>query len=351
MLLIRKYKGPSLFLFVFVVLLLTSTHESVYAQNDEPALEIISQEEALKRVKVFDYEPSDFKLLKREVVKSEDDYDLEEIEMQIEDPMGRYGSYTQHFTYYNVKGEGKKPVVIVSRPLKNRFVDRFVANSFAKLGYSSLLIIPPESLVDPGLSFDEYNEVMVRYVITMRVSIDMLEKFKEVDKDRIYAYGLSLGGMRTVLGFSVDKRIKKAAAVVAGGDFPGILTDSRYPVVMYRLYSRRKVEGVESTDELKKLLYEKMSVDPMHFAFLRDPEDILFVLGKNDQFVRDKYQIMLYEAFSRPEEGRYPGFIQSTHGHVFTVYSLRNHAEDFVKYIETGKVPEEKSSILDSLFK
>ena len=49
-----------------------------------------------------------------------------------------------------------------------------------------------------------------------------------------------------------------------------------------------------------------MTVDPLDFGSLRNPEDLLMVIGEGDRFVPEAYQEKLYAAFSRPLEGRYP---------------------------------------------
>lgn len=342
-----KFKGRFTLLLVAFLLSAVYMPQRVAAQeNEDNELKAISQREAKKRLRLFNYKQSDFKFLERKLVKSTDLYDLEEIVIEIDDPLVRYGKYKQNYIYYNVKTDDKKPVVIVSRPLQNKQVDRLVANSFAKLGYSSLLVVPPESLVDPELSFEEYNEVLVRYTITMSMTVDFLQTFEEIDPEKIYAYGISMGGIRTALAFEVDKRIKKSIVIVGGGDLPGVLVDSYYPVVQRALRKRMKRENVESEEELKSVLYDYLSVDPLHFAFLREPEDILFVLGNNDMFVRDKYQLKLYNAFARPKQDRYPQKIQSSYGHVLTVYFLKDYAEEFVNFVETGSISQYKQSPL-----
>ena len=174
--------------------------------------------------------------------------------------------------------------------------------------------------------------MLIRYTIAARMGIDMLEGFPETDPDRFFAYGMSMGGIRSSIFFGVEPRIKRAGVIAGGGDIPGMISDTDYDALQEARDARMAAENIPDLASVRAHLDKALTVDPLDFACLRDPEDITFVISSNDQYVRNKFQEKLFTAFSRPREGRFPGAIYSRTGHLTTggrFYWWANNFADF----------------------
>ena len=291
---------------------------------------------ALEKLSLFNYQKSDVLSVKRNPPEVHKKYTIEKIELLINDPLRALGEFKQDYLFYKTSLPGARPTVIVFPPFSGtKWIDDWASTYFVKEGYNAVVVVPAESLTDRTRPLNKINDILIRGVISGRMCVDLIETFPEVDKDRIYAYGVSMGGIRTTLIFGIEPRIKKAAEIVGGGDIPGILTDSRYRKLTGVRDARMEIEGISSTDDFRAYMEETISVDPLDFAGLRAPEDIFLVLGHGDRFVPDVYQKRLYDAFSRPQEGRYPGVIRSGGGHIPTVLKFKRYLGRFMEFFES----------------
>jgi hypothetical protein len=150
------------------------------------------------------------------------------------------------------------------------------------------------------------------------MGLDLLETFPETDKNGFFAYGMSMGGIRSALAFGVEPRIKRAGVIIGGGDIPGMIADTRYTTLSNTRDARMLAERIPDLESFRVRLKNVMSMDPLDFACLREPEDFMQVLSTRDNYVNDVYQKMLYDAFSKPQEGRFPSAIHSRAGHFVT---------------------------------
>jgi hypothetical protein len=243
----------------------------------------------------------------------------EEITMVIDDPLREIGRFEQPYLYYRYADSTPRPTVLIF-PLfgDDIWVDKLAAKHFWRKGFNTLIVISQETLGDHSRPLSRLNNVLTRYTIVARMSIDMMEGFPETDPARIFGYGMSMGGIRTAWAFGVDPRIRKVGIVAAGGDVAGMITDTDYDTLADTRDARMIAENLPDRASFRAYLNEALTTDPTDFACLRHPEDVIMVMSSNDNYVRNVYQEKLYDAFSRPGEGRYPGLIRSPIGHMQT---------------------------------
>ncbi len=300
----------------------------------EKVWEPISPEAALNKLALFNYQKTDVISVKRSVPVVHKQYSIEKIQLLINDPLRQLGEFTQTYMLYRTMQPGPRPTVLVFPPFIPQVIDDWSATRFAKKGYNAVIVVPCESLTDKTRPLDKVDDLLIRNVITGRMCIDLLETLPEVDKDKIYAYGISMGGIRTTLSFGVEPRIKKAAEIVGGGDIPGIIADTRFDLLEGLRDARMEIEGIANVADFRAYMEKVMTIDPLDFAVLRQPEDIFLVLGHGDRFVPDAYQKKLYEVFSRPEEGRYPAVIRASTGHIVTALKFKRYIDRFIEFFE-----------------
>ena len=274
---------------------------------------------ARAKLGAFDYCKTDARSVVRQRGRLLANIVTEEITMLVDDPLRQIGTFEQKFLYYRHRGSKPRPTVILLTLFgEAEILDKLSARFFCRNGFNVLLVIPAEALSDSGRPFDQVNDLMIRHIITARMGVDMLERFPETDPERIFAYGTSMGGMRAAMLFGVEPRIRRAGVVTAGGDLPGIVSDTEYGLLREIREARMAKENIPDLASLRAYLNKVLTVDPIDFACLRDPEDISFVISSSDQYVKHEFQQKLFDAFSRPSEGRFPAAIHVRAGHLFT---------------------------------
>lgn len=293
-----------------------------------------SAEEAVKKLPLFNYQKTDVLSVVRSTPVAHRKHSVEEITLVINDPLRQLGEFKQELIYYRTSQPGPRPTVLVFPPFCPQKIDDMSATYFTKKGYNAVIIAPSESLLDTTRPFDKVDDMLIRGVIAARMSIDLLETFPEVDKEKIYAYGISMGGIRTSLTFGVEPRVKKALEIVGGGDLPDIIADTHFKLLNGLRDTRMGIEGITSVEEFRAYMKKVTVVDPLDFAVLRNPEDIFLVLGHGDRIVPDIYQKKLYMAFSKPQEGRYPYVKRSIVGHYPTAAKFMRYINLFVDFAE-----------------
>jgi hypothetical protein len=293
----------------------------------------LSLEEAQKKLEYFNYLKTDMLSVKRSAPVSHGSYTVEIIAMRVNDPLRQLGEFRQEFQFYKSARRGPRPTVLVFPPFSGAgYINSWVSEYFARKGYNTVVVVPSEDITDVTRPLEKGDDVFIRNTIMARMGIDMLETFPDIDKDRLYAFGISMGGISTSIAFGVEPRIKKAAEMVGGGDIPGVLVDTDYYKLKNLRDARMKIEGIKTLEALRTYLKKTIVIDPLDFGVLREPEDILMVMGHGDTFVPDIYQEKLYDAFSRPLEGRHPVRIDSNWGHVITTLSYKKHIDRVVEF-------------------
>lgn len=283
----------------------------------------LPREAALERRKLFNYSPADILSVKRNKPDLNKKYSVETIDVPLNDPLGRRGEYLQQYYYYRTTLPGPRPTVVVFTPFSGtRTIDAWTAVAFAKRGYNAVIVVPTESLTDATRPIDQTDDLLIREAIAGRIAVDLLETFPEVDKDKIYATGISMGGIRTALFFGAEPRVKRASEIAGGGDLAGVIADTRFRMLAKVRDARMELEGLPSLEAFRAYMQSVMTVDPLDFGCLREPEDLLMMMGAGDVFVPDVYQKKLFDAFSRPAEGRHPAVVYSGKGHLLTAADI-----------------------------
>ncbi len=290
---------------------------------------------AQQKLALFDYNKADALSFTRLPGAARENYFVEDLELRVADATASGGGYIQKYTYYRTYLPGPRPTVIIPMHfMGQKSVSDWAAMYFAKNGYNAVLIIPQGSLTDKTRPLIKMNELLQQEVVAGRMCVDLLETFPEADREKLYAFGISMGAIRAVLLFGVEQRIKKAGEIAGGGDLPGIVADTQFNALEKVRNARMKAEGLATIEDFRAYVTGVMKFDPLDFGCLRAPEDLIMVMGNNDNFVPDLYQEKLYAAFSRPGEGRYPSVVRTGQGHLITSFQFRKHIDRFIKFFE-----------------
>lgn len=208
------------------------------------------------------------------------------------------GNKTVKISYYDLNGEEKTPLIIISPILGgNNVVSKIFANYFANHNFATAIIHRPEDQKITGPNYAvSIEELLKQPLIDMRRAIDLFETFKDIDNERIGSFGVSMGGIRNATLAGIDQRLKVNVFVMAGADIPYILKHSKDTSI------RREVEKAQESTEgdLFELLSKEIKSDPKYLSQYIDDDNTLMFITLFDEVVPLKSQKYLRELIGNP---------------------------------------------------
>ena len=185
----------------------------------------------------------------------------------------------------------------------------------ADLGYASFFLYQPERLLEARLSATDIERMLRVWVRSMQKTFTMLLENYSIDESRLGTFGISLGGIRTVLLVATDKRLKANVICLAGGGFHAMLDGSREALV-YRYVARRREMLLCDRQSILEDFDRNLTSDPLNVAGAIDPDRVLLVLARLDNKVPIETGWRLHEALGRPE------LLLSPLGHYTSIFVL-----------------------------
>jgi dienelactone hydrolase len=137
--------------------------------------------------------------------------------------------------------------------------------------------------------------------------LDWLVTHPEIDRDRIAAGGVSLGGMLSCVLYGVDERIRAGLFIMSGGGLAEILYDSAEKPV--RLFRDRLLEarGDASREAFVRWMRGYTEpVDPLRYAPGIPSESVLLITGRFDRVIPPERSAALHQALGEPTWIRIP---------------------------------------------
>lgn len=202
--------------------------------------------------------------------------------------------------YYNVKGAGKKPVIIVLPVLEGAgSIIKDFAEFYAKNGYSSIIVNRKKKYIK-GNDFIQINEILKEIVINHRQVIDWIETQNDLDRERIGVFGISMGGIKSALISQIDNRVNASVIALGGGDLPYILSYSNENSVKRKRNQYIKENNV-TREEFHFTLNHLISCDPINYASYIDARKTLMILALFDRCVPFNKGNELRSKIGKPE--------------------------------------------------
>jgi dienelactone hydrolase len=251
---------------------------------------------------VFDYQNSPHNI-ELHVKKEKRNKTIYNGSLKVKDPIN--GSDLEiPFEYYQVKGSKKRPLVFVYPSVADEIppiVERLIATKLSNRGYHAVITNLVEDIADTKRPVEKIDDFLIRSTIAFRHVLDKMILKDEVDSDKLYAIGTSLGGIRASVSLSAEPRLKKAFIYVAAGNLPEVLVNSKVGIIEKYKAAKMQELNLNSSEELLNILRDEIKVDPLNYASARDPQDVFLMLASKDVKVPYKNQLELLEAHGNPD--------------------------------------------------
>lgn len=207
-----------------------------------------------------------------------------------------------NYLYYrSLSPTSRGTLLIIVPPIQGlTYIEKNVAMHAVRDGTHCLIALPCENPTDKNRPIKDLQSMQLRAIKGIRHMIDFSRTFKDLNPERLVAFGVSLGGNTVALALGVEPRIKAAVTFVAGGNFPDMLADSTQPLAKGYRDARMQIEGLASVEFYREELKKNLTVDVLYFAKRRSPRDLFMVMGEKDVDVPFANQVQLWKAMGCP---------------------------------------------------
>ncbi len=196
---------------------------------------------------------------------------------------------------------GRRPAILFNPILGGDYpLERGICRFLARRGFHVALIHRKTLKISPSNEADHLERLLRQGVLRIRQVVDWMEANERVDPNRMGSFGISLGGMASVIAAAVEPRLKAHLVALAGGSVPDILMSSRDPLLtkpLARYLSARKMDR----QTLYDLLKERTKTDPMRLAPYVDRRQLFLLIALADRTIGTANAMRLYHALGEPQ--------------------------------------------------
>ena len=207
---------------------------------------------------------------------------------------------TIEIEWFESTAEGKRPAILFSPILGGDYpLERGICRFLASHGYHVALIHRKTLKVSPEKDA-AYLELLLRQAILRnRQTVDWMVRQPGVDAERLAGYGISMGGIATLITAAVEPRLKYHVVALAGGSLPDILCSS-HDKLLAKPRERYLAHHHIDLNTMHRLLTEALTTDPIRMAPYVDPDRFLMFLALADRTIGTSNAIRLWKAAGRP---------------------------------------------------
>lgn len=199
----------------------------------------------------------------------------------------------------------KGPLILIF-PINggNYFVENFFASYLSDRGYNCAIVRRKTDDFLEGMADSKdlckIDEMLWYDVYSGKIATDWVSSRNSVDKKKIGVFGISRGGITAASFSSLERRVSASIIAMASGDLYDLI--SKIPEEGIR----RRVDRVKRTnkltdEQLRLLLKEVISLDPINVAGSLDSSKVLFVSTLFDKIIPFEAQYKLRRVIGNPE--------------------------------------------------
>jgi cephalosporin-C deacetylase-like acetyl esterase len=219
---------------------------------------------------------------------------------RVEFPADAGGTAVAHWLLPDAPGP--HPTVLVFPILAgSHVVSEALSKALVNRGYAVAHLERKELQLETASSPDVPSQAITTAVRDARRLLDWLQEQPQVDRQRIGAAGVSMGGILGVILQGVDPRVRAGFYLMAGGGIAEILYDSTE--VPVRTFRDRLIaqESLQTREQFLQAMHPLTGpIDPLNVAANISPASVMIASGRLDRVIPGERTVALWEALGRP---------------------------------------------------
>ncbi|MBI3319637.1 MAG: acetylxylan esterase [Candidatus Omnitrophica bacterium] len=205
------------------------------------------------------------------------------------------------FEWFESTAPGRRPAILFNPILGGDYpLERGMCRFFAAHGFHVALVHRKTLKISPEHPVDRLELLLRQGILRIRQVVDWMESNERVDPQRMGSFGISMGGMATVITAAVEPRLRVHVVALAGGSLPDILVTSRdrlltKPRAMYLTRNQIDLKTLETR------LRQSVKSDPIRLAPYVDARRLLMFIALGDRTIGRANALRLWRALGQPE--------------------------------------------------
>ncbi len=208
---------------------------------------------------------------------------------------------TVEVEWFESTAPGRRPAIVFNAILGGDYpLERGICRYLARRGFHVALIHRKTLKISPDHEVAHLELLLRQGVIRIRQVVDWMASHERVDPRRMGSFGVSMGGIASVMAAAVEPRLRVHVVALAGGSIPDILITSTDRLITKprTTYLARNQMDLAT---MERLLREHVQTDPIRLAPYVDPRNLLMFIALADRTIGRANSLRLWRALGRPE--------------------------------------------------
>ena len=173
---------------------------------------------------------------------------------------------------------GRRPAILFNPILGGDYpLERGIARFFAAHGFHTALVHRKTLKISPEHEIARLELLLHQAVMRARQVVDWMASHDRVDPARLGSFGISMGGIVSVIIAALEPRLSAHVIVLAGGSIPDILVTSHDPLLTKPVQRYLTAHQMTRTQFAQQARHD-ITTDPMRFApYVATPQLLCFV--------------------------------------------------------------------------
>ncbi len=205
------------------------------------------------------------------------------------------------FEWFESLQPGRRPAILFNPILGGDYpLERGICRFFARRGFHVAMVHRKTLKISPEQPANHLELLLRQGVLRIRQVLDWMALQPQVDAERMGSFGISMGGMATVMAAAVDPRLRASVVVLAGGGIPDILVSSHDRLLtkpLRRYLAHHRMDRAT----LYRQLQEEVRTDPLRLAPYVDTRRLLLVIATCDRTIGTANALRLRRALRYPQ--------------------------------------------------
>ena len=178
-------------------------------------------------------------------------------------------------------------------------IERGICHSLAASGFHVALVHRKTLKIAPEHPVGHIEVLLRQGLVRIRQVVDWMAAQERVDANRMGSFGISMGGIASVMAAAVEPRLRCHVVALAGGGIADILLTSHdtlltKPLRRYLQHNRMDLAS------LAPLLRQAITTDPVRLAPYADARHLFLVIALADRTIGGANSLRLWNALGRP---------------------------------------------------
>ena len=203
--------------------------------------------------------------------------------------------------WFQSRAPGRRPALVFNPILGGDYpLERGIARFFASHGVHVALIHRKTLKISPEHPPERLELLLRQGAIRIRQVVDWMAEQNTVDVARLGGFGISMGGMASIITAAIEPRLRCHVVALAGGSLPDILMSSR-DTLLTKPLERYLERNHMDRDQLEALLRQSVRTDPLLLAPHVDSQQLLLFIALADRTIGRANAFRLWHALGQPE--------------------------------------------------